>query len=251
MSSSARGRGGKFSKPKRGGGKHFSRNLRPVDAEGVEKSIWASQSSSGDSSSEEDSSSDDDAAGGPSNPRLGNTASLGNEPATREERRAAAKARKAAAIKRKTGPAQPGDLPTSDEESSEDEAMPANPNHTAKARAQAVAPTPKADADEDAEEQPKKRDAGNLSRREREALNAQQAKERYQKLQAAGKTDEARADLERLKLVRQKREEDAARKEAERQEKEEHEKAKSEQMAREERQRALAAGKKARGGKKK
>jgi hypothetical protein len=51
-----------------------------------------------------------------------------------------------------------------------------------------------------------------LSRREREALQAQQAKERYQKLHEAGKTDEAKADLARLAVIREKREAEAARK---------------------------------------
>lgn len=51
-----------------------------------------------------------------------------------------------------------------------------------------------------------------LSRREREAIQAQQAKERYQKLHEAGKTDEAKADLARLKLIREKREAESARK---------------------------------------
>jgi len=46
-----------------------------------------------------------------------------------------------------------------------------------------------------------------LSRREREAFQAQQAKERYQKMHMEGKTDEARADMARLKLVRQQRDE--------------------------------------------
>ena len=123
--------------------------------------------------------------------------------------------------------------------------MPANPNHTAKARAQ-TAVVPRDAPSPDAAAPKKVVDDGNLSRREKEALQAAQARERYQKLQAAGKTEEARSDLERLKLVRQKREEEAARKEAERQEREEHEKAKAEQMAREERMRALAAGKKGR-----
>ncbi|PNS21267.1 hypothetical protein CAC42_1046 [Sphaceloma murrayae] len=228
-------------------GKHFSRDLRPLDEDGAQKSMWASdkdEESSEEESSEEESSDSD----GPSQPV---SAGLGNTELTREERRAQQKAKKAAAIARKNTPAQPGDLPPSDsEEESDDADMPANPNHTAKARAQTAKPVVAADP-EAAPPKKKVQDAGSLSRREREALQAQQAKERYQKLQAEGKTDQARADLERLKLVRQKREEEAARKEAERQEREEHEKAKGEQMAREERMRAQAAGKKARGGKKK
>jgi hypothetical protein len=43
-------------------------------------------------------------------------------------------------------------------------------------------------------------------------VQAQQAKEKYQKLHEAGKTDEAKADLARLKLIREKREAEAARK---------------------------------------
>ena len=55
-----------------------------------------------------------------------------------------------------------------------------------------------------------------LSRREREALEAQRAKERYYKLQCQGKTEQARKDLERLAIIRKQREE-AAKKRAEEQ----------------------------------
>jgi len=50
----------------------------------------------------------------------------------------------------------------------------------------------------------------------REELEKQQAKERYEKLHLAGKTDEARADLARLALVRKQREEAAKKREEER-----------------------------------
>ncbi len=53
-----------------------------------------------------------------------------------------------------------------------------------------------------------------LTRREREALEAQRAKERYFKLQKEGKTEQARKDLDRLAIVRKQREE-AAKKRAE------------------------------------
>ena len=46
----------------------------------------------------------------------------------------------------------------------------------------------------------------------REALEKEQAKLRYQKLQAEGKTDEARADLARLAIIRKQREEAAKKK---------------------------------------
>lgn len=46
-----------------------------------------------------------------------------------------------------------------------------------------------------------------LSRREREEIEKQRAKARYQKLHAEGKTDEAKADLARLAIIRKQREE--------------------------------------------
>ncbi|XP_077980293.1 28 kDa heat- and acid-stable phosphoprotein-like [Glandiceps talaboti] len=52
-----------------------------------------------------------------------------------------------------------------------------------------------------------------LSRREREEIERQQAKLRYEKLHAEGKTDEARADLARLAIIRKERAEAAKRKE--------------------------------------
>lgn len=174
---------------------------------------------------------------------------------TREQRREAAKARKQAAIAKKSQKVpEAGDLPTSDESSDDD--MPANPNHTAKARTQAA----KAPVDPDAapaaaaNKGKGKQDTAQLSRREREALEKQQAKERYDKLHAEGKTDQARADLERLKLVRERREAEASRKKAEAEERAELEKEKAELMAREARRREQAMGKAnrlAKGGKKK
>jgi hypothetical protein len=188
------------------GGKHFSRNLRPLDADGNEindKNPGASSSEEEEDDSEEESSEEENA----------------NKPTlTREERRAAAKAKKEAAIARKKGQvAQPGDLPSSSEEESEDD-MPANPNHSKAARDQAkAAPVAVDEAAEGVKDlsvagKGKGKPPAELSRREREAIQAQQAKERYQKLHEAGKTDEAKADLARLKLIREKREAEAARK---------------------------------------
>ncbi|XP_078286922.1 pdgfa associated protein 1a [Rhinoraja longicauda] len=50
-----------------------------------------------------------------------------------------------------------------------------------------------------------------LSRREREEIEKQQARERYMKLHLEGKTEQARADLARLAIIRKQRE-DAAKK---------------------------------------
>lgn len=119
---------------------------------------------------------------------------------TREERKAADKARKKAALAQKaaTTPA-PGDLPS--------------------------------DEEEEVEEAPKKpvRGAGGISvtnpnsagvvestlnRKEREAVEAAAAKERYWKLQEQGKTDQAKADMARLAIIRQERDEKARQRKA-------------------------------------
>ncbi|KAF7494938.1 28 kDa heat- and acid-stable phosphoprotein [Sarcoptes scabiei] len=58
-----------------------------------------------------------------------------------------------------------------------------------------------------------------LSRREREQIQKQKAKEHYQKLMAEGKTDQARADLARLELIRKQRAEASKQRELEQQQK--------------------------------
>lgn len=199
------------------GGKHFSRDLRPLDAEGNEVSMWSADAKhkkegSGDDDSEGDSeeeseseSDDDDAAAG--------TSAAAAE-LSREERKKEKKARKEAALARARAQAvQVGDLPPSDEDSDEDsEDMPANPNHSRAARNQAKAPVAAPQVDEAAEGVKALKVSGTPSRRERESMEAAQAKERYRKLHEAGKTDEAKADLARLALIREKREAEAARK---------------------------------------
>lgn len=55
-----------------------------------------------------------------------------------------------------------------------------------------------------------------LSRREREEIEKQRARERYMRLQEQGKTEEARKDLERLALIREQRAEAAKKREEER-----------------------------------
>ncbi|CAM1503776.1 Fc.00g013670.m01.CDS01 [Cosmosporella sp. VM-42] len=231
--SSSRGRGGKFKKYTRGGGKHFSRDIRPLDADGNEISIWSAdarkkeddEDDDSDEDSEEESSeeeeSDDDA--GPSN------AAAAAQAASREDRKAQKKARKEAAIaKQNNRTVEVGDMPSSDEESSEeedDDDMPANPNHSKAARNQAKGTSGTIGAADEITE-----GVQNLStapsRREREAIEAAAAKEKYMKLHAAGKTDEAKADLARLALIREQREAEAARRKAEKEEREAQEKAK-------------------------
>ncbi|NP_956504.1 pdgfa associated protein 1b [Danio rerio] len=60
-----------------------------------------------------------------------------------------------------------------------------------------------------------------LSRREREEIEKQKAKERYMKMHLAGETDQAKADLARLAIIRKQREEAARKKDEERKAKEE------------------------------
>ncbi|KAK5856625.1 hypothetical protein PBY51_008208 [Eleginops maclovinus] len=59
-----------------------------------------------------------------------------------------------------------------------------------------------------------------LSRREREEIEKQKAKERYMKMHLAGKTDQAKADLARLAIIKKQREDAAKKKEAEKKAKE-------------------------------
>lgn len=248
---SARGRGGKFSKPKRGGGKHFSRDLQPLNADGEQMGMWGDENPKAIDEDDEDDEEDD------SEEVSSDDDGQPKQELTREERRAADKARKAAAIaKQNLKVPEAGDLPSSEEESEEEDEdadMPANPNHTAKARKQADAPAPAAPTADAAKGKAKARDPSQLSRREREALQAQQVKERYEKMHAEGKTEQARVDLERLALVRERRDAEAARKKAEAEERAEAEKAKAEQIERENKRREAALGSKrgGKGGKKK
>ncbi|KAJ5219815.1 hypothetical protein N7468_009019 [Penicillium chermesinum] len=250
------------------GGKHFSRDIIPTDKDGNVVGLWRVSSMAGflltprsrltlplqdpgdqiESSSEEESSEEESSSEESEDAEAGLSTTAANEAAdqTREARRAAAKAKKQAAIaKRNRLAAQPGDLPPSDDEEEEDETdLPANPNHTAKSRSQLEK--------KDDEEQPKKKkaqDISQLSRREREAIEAQQARERYLKLHAEGKTEEAQSDLARLALVREQREAERARKQAEKEEKEEQ--AKQKAAAIKEREERARASKQKKGGKKK
>lgn len=250
----SRGRGGKFKKYTRGGGKHFSRDLRPLDADGNEISMWASgaQKKKDDESSEEESSEEesseeesDDAAAGPG----AAAAAL-----SREERKKEKAAKKAAAVARaKAASVQVGDLPPSEseEESDDDDAdMPANPNHSKAARSQTKVVAQTSAAVDEATSKVKKLavSGGSMNRKERESAEAAEAKERYRKLHEAGKTDEAKADLARLRLIREKREQEAARKQAEKEERDADAAAKKAEIdAREAKKREAAMGPAAKG----
>lgn len=176
--------------------------------------MWAENPQKEDDSDEETSSEEEDSDEEDDDDDAGPSSSAGPaQELSREERRKEKKARKEAAIARaKAAAVQVGDLPPSDDEDDdddeEDDDMPANPNHSKAARKQLIAANP--DVDEAAAGVSRLAVAGKStqppqSRREREALEAAQAKERYMKLHEAGKTDEAKADLARLQEVREKR----------------------------------------------
>jgi hypothetical protein len=148
--------------------------------------------------SEEEESEDENAAG----------PSASNEPLSRAERKEQAKARKEAAAA-KARAAAGGN---SDSDSDEDD-EPARPSAAA-----TVAKKGQAGIKVSNPNDPGNASTG-LSRREREALEAAAAKERYWKLQEAGKTDQAKADLARLQVIRREREEKAKMRKAEMEEK--------------------------------
>lgn len=214
------------------GGRHFSRDIQPVDSEGNKVSMWSANARNGsdDDSDESEESSEEDS----SSEEEEDTPAA---EASREDRKAQKKARKEAAIaKQKSKAVEVGDLPSSDEESDDD--MPANPNHSKAARTQASQPK---QVEEITEGVKNMKTPGN--RKEREALAAQAAKEKYMKLQAEGKTDQAKADLARLKLIREQREAEATRRKAEQEEKDAQDKARKDEIeAREAKLRAAAAG---------
>jgi len=194
---------GKF-KTKRGGGRNFSRNLEPVEAdyERATPNKWSARGEEEDSddSDEEDSeeeSSDDDGTGVTPQPGPLASGSAAQE-LTRTERRAQKKAGKPAKPAAKAGAIADGVEEESEEE--EDDSALVNPNRTSQ-KSTKLANVGTAPVE--------------LSRREREEKEKKEAKERYWKLHQAGKTDQAKADLARLAAIRKEREQAAAQRKAE------------------------------------
>jgi hypothetical protein len=199
------------------GGKHFSRDLKPLDADGNEISMWSADAKKDDDSEEDsDESSEEESEEESDDDAPTSSAAAAAAELSREERKKEKQARKAAAVARaKAQSVQVGDLPPSDddEESEEEDNMLANPNHSKASRNQAKVVRAPAKAVEEVTEKVKKvAISGTPSRKERESQEAAEAKERYLKMHLAGKTDEAKADMARLRLIREKREAEAARK---------------------------------------
>ncbi|EGG05422.1 uncharacterized protein MELLADRAFT_72165 [Melampsora larici-populina 98AG31] len=185
---------GKFGKPKRGGGKMFSRDLKPLeDNEGQEE---GSGSGSEESEGSESSESEVEEPTRMNNPNYGSTA-VPNESSSSMTTAEARAARKAA---KKGGK---GAKKNESDDGSEDEGLEelANSNRTQKKVVKVT--------------EIEKVASGPMNRKEREAAEKKAAQERYWKLHQAGKTDEAKVDLARLAKIREQREHAAAVRKAE------------------------------------
>lgn len=129
-----------------------------------------------------------------------------------EEQPSSSKAR--GGITRIAAPA--GKMPTSSEDESEDDRGAnkgvaglievKNPNRAVK---KVVSDVSKINLEDDPSIKPQ------LTRRDREQIAKQKARQRYEKLHAEGKTAQAKADLARLALIKQQRADAAAKREAE------------------------------------
>jgi len=203
---------GKF-KTKRGGGRNFSRNLAPLDADGEPISVpdkWAPRGAQDDDDDDDDDEEDededeDDALG--VKPQPGPLAATPSDAPelTRAERRAQKKGK---------APGKTGKAGDDDEEEEDDDDDLVNPNRAVQKNTKlanvGATPAPR-----------------ELSRREREEKEKKEAKERYWKLHEQGKTDQAKADLARLAAIRKERELAAAQRKAEQEAKDAELKAKT------------------------
>ncbi|KAI0742785.1 casein kinase substrate phosphoprotein PP28-domain-containing protein [Daedaleopsis nitida] len=184
-------------KQKRGGGRNLHKNL-VLDENGtaVAKDRWAARDPNAeddDDSEEEDEEEEEEEESEEEAAAPGATAAQGE--LSRTERRELTKKKKAAAAQAKGGPAKEDD---EDDEEADDPLL-TNPNRAAGKRL--------AISDLSAPRE--------LSRREREEKEKKEAKERYWKLHAQGKTDEAKSDLARLAKIRAEREAAQAKRKAE------------------------------------
>ena len=186
---------GKY-KAKRGGGRSFSKNM-VLDENGIASSTDRRRPRRGegeavdDSDKEEDEEEEDDEEDEDEEEEEDEEAEAGKPELTRAERR---ELKRKQAIAKQAAKAPLKAEGNDDDEDNEDLI---NPNHVQK----------KLNIS-DIGSQP-------MSRREREAKEKQEAKERYWKLHVQGKTDEAKNDLARLRKIREEREAAQAKRKAE------------------------------------
>ncbi|CAD6584803.1 MAG: hypothetical protein CYPHOPRED_002852 [Cyphobasidiales sp. Tagirdzhanova-0007] len=220
---------GKYGKPKRGGGKHFtSARILKADAAGNEaEGMWGEAKGSGEGGSSEeegeeeeeeqesvseDGEESDGVGGTASRPSASSSAALqtnssnkfavqpgqkdklGNEPhQTKREAKKAAKAKPAG---------------SDDEDDEDDDLLQAGAANRSLAKQMKVS-----SLSETAKKAPSS--AQGMNRKEREEQQAKVRRENYLKATREGKTDEAKADLARLAKTKKEREEAAERKRAE------------------------------------
>ncbi|KAJ7938422.1 casein kinase substrate phosphoprotein PP28-domain-containing protein [Mycena leptocephala] len=174
---------GKF-KQKRGGGRNFSKNM-VLDENGTAVSTdkrWAPRKNDDDDDSDDDEEEEEESEEeSEEEPAAGGSAEPQPE-LSRAERKELKK--KQAAAKQQEGDDEDEDL--------------INPNHVSKKMNISDLNAPR-----------------ELTRREREQKEKQDAKDRYWKLHLAGKTDQAKADLGRLAKIRAEREAALAKRKAE------------------------------------
>ncbi|KAI6019476.1 casein kinase substrate phosphoprotein PP28-domain-containing protein [Pisolithus microcarpus] len=179
---------GKYKNYRRGGGRSFSKHLdlnadgTAVPADDRKKSRELDED---DSDSDEEASSEEDEEDEEEEDEQGET-SISQPQLSREERRALKAQEK---LKKQQ-------QPDADEDEEDPDLI--NPNHVQRKLNISDIGSPR-----------------QLTRKEREAKEKQEAKDRYWKLQAAGKTVEAQADLARLQRIREEREAAQAKRKAE------------------------------------
>jgi hypothetical protein len=137
--STSRGRGGKFKKYKRGGPKNYSSSLHVQDNDGNDISMWSAEAQEKlalESEHEDDDQSDgeDNTASNDDGQTFAQLSTPYSQDETREQRKEAKKARKAAILQTRARQVQVGDMPSD----SEDDVLSMNPNHSDAARKQAV-----------------------------------------------------------------------------------------------------------------
>ncbi|KAJ6630071.1 casein kinase substrate phosphoprotein PP28-domain-containing protein [Mycena sp. CBHHK59/15] len=177
---------GKF-KQKRGGGRNFSKNM-VLDENGTAVSTdkrWAPRNTADEDGSDDDEEEEESEEESEEEEAPAGGSSTEPQPElTRVERRELKKKQAAAKQQQQEGDDEDDDL--------------INPNHIGKKMNISDLGAPR-----------------ELSRREREQKEKQDAKDRYWKLHLAGKTDQAKADLGRLAKIRAEREAAQAKRKAE------------------------------------
>ncbi|KDE02250.1 hypothetical protein MVLG_07184 [Microbotryum lychnidis-dioicae p1A1 Lamole] len=225
---------GKFGKAKRGGGRHFSRDLSRLDTDGNSQQLEGLNDSD-ESSSEGESSSDEEEMPATRVGELPPTAESDKDEPEDEGLVRNLNSTRLTTPSSFSGSAPSNastDLPRRGHVKTADQVAQARKDKkAAKSGGQAATRALGSDSDNDGDDAldmmnaNKKLNKGiklgdlgapkEMSRREREQADKKAAAERYAKLHAAGKTDAARADLARLAEIRKQREQAAARRKAE------------------------------------